>query len=365
VTAPERQGVTLHAEGRAQPGYNFYTSGHAPEAFLMDNAGNVLHRWRRDFLDVWPDAPRRWLRSGGAFWRRAHLFENGDILAIFEGVGIIKLDKDSNLLWARSNRAHHDLQVMPNGDIYVLTRKAEMVPRIDPDEPVLHDFISVLDPDGNEKRRISVLEALERSEFRDQWDPAVRMDGDLFHTNTLSVLGPGFAESMPAFREGNVLLSLLVPDLLAAVDLDSGRVVWVARGAFRKQHDPKLLPNGRLLLFDNRGALPHSRVLELDPGSPDDPKWQFAGSERVPFFSKTCGTAERLANGNTLITESDGGRAFEVTSEKEIVWEFYNPHRAGPENQLIATLFEVVRLPQEFPVGWAQAVREAAIRAKN
>lgn len=36
------------------------------------------------------------------------------------------------------------------------------------------------------------------------------------------------------------------------------------------------------------------------------------------------GGAQRLENGNTLITESDNGRAFEVTRAGEIVWDYYN-----------------------------------------
>ena len=59
-----------------------------------------------------------------------------------------------------------------------------------------------------------------------------------------------------------------------------------------------------------------------------------------------------LSNGNTLIVESDAGRAFEVDRGGEIVWEYYNPHRAGPHGELIATLFDVVRLPEDFPTGW-------------
>jgi hypothetical protein len=55
-----------------------------------------------------------------------------------------------------------------------------------------------------------------------------------------------------------------------------------------------------------------------------------------------------------LITESDAGRAFEVTRAGEIVWEFYNPHRAGDDGEYIATLFEVVRLPESFPVDWLE-----------
>jgi len=53
-----------------------------------------------------------------------------------------------------------------------------------------------------------------------------------------------------------------------------------------------------------------------------------------------------LPNGNTLITESENGKAFEVTPEGKIVWEFFNPHRAGDNNELIAALYDVVRYDQ-------------------
>ena len=34
---------------------------------------------------------------------------------------------------------------------------------------------------------------------------------------------------------------------------------------------------------------------------------------------------QRLPNGNTLICEGPSGRVFEVTADKELVWEFVNP----------------------------------------
>lgn len=354
-------GVVQHDRARSFRGLNFVTSGHAPEATLMDMDGNVLHRWRYEFLDAFPDYPPDWIADGTDFWRRTYLFENGDVLAIFEGFGLIKIDKDSKLLWASPLRAHHDLAVTEAGEIYVLTRRGHLIPRIDADTPVLEDFVSVLDADGNELRHVSLLEALENSEFSNLWDPCgKRLFGDLFHTNTLELLDGRLEQRIPAFRKGNVLVSLLVPDVIAVVDLDSELVVWAHKGGFEKQHDPKILDNGHLLLFDNRGARPHSRVLELDPVRPDTITWEYAGSESRPFFSGTCGTAERLPNGNTLITESDGGRAFEVTPDQETVWEFRNPYRAGEEDELVATLFEVVRLPPDFPIGWADGSDLAA-----
>jgi hypothetical protein len=363
--APAVRGVSRRGQGRAFEGYNLYTSGHAPEALLADMDGRVLHRWRREFLEIWPDFPRKWLQPGAGYWRRAHLFENGDLLAIFEGMGLVKLDRDSNVLWASPLQAHHDLAVTASGDVYVLTRKARVVPEVHPEKPVLEDFVTVFDAQGNEKRSVSLLAAFLRSEYRERFAPDPdQFMGDVFHTNTLEVLDGRLAERLPAFRAGNVLISILKLDLLAVVDLEAERFVWAGTGSFRRQHDPKVLPNGRLLVFDNRGAAPHSRVLELDPEALEAPLWEFRGSPEQPFFSFSCGAAERLPNGNTLVTESDAGRAFEVTPEGEIVWEFYNPHRAGEDEELIATLFELLRLPPDFPVAWARGEAAAATAAR-
>ena len=60
----------------------------------------------------------------------------------------------------------------------------------------------------------------------------------------------------------------------------------------------------------------------------------------------TAGTTERLSNGNTMITETNNGRAFEVTPAGEIVWEFFNPYRTGENNKLIAALCDVIRYDQ-------------------
>ena len=352
-------GVTRHDPERAHAGLNLYTSGHAAQALLVDMQGRVLHRWSKDFLDVWPDFPPEQSIPGLQYWRRAHLSENGDLLAIHEGLALVKLDRDSQVLWALDNRAHHDLEVQPDGRIFVLTREPHVVERIHPRLPVLEDYVVVLGPDGEERRRVSVLECVERSELEIDLRARVEHNQDIFHTNSLEVLDGSLASRVSAFRRGNVLVSLRHLDLLAVLDLRERRVVWAAQGEWRAQHDPTVLPSGRLLLFDNEGVFrlggeEHaSTVLELDPLDLSV-GWRYRGSELEPFYSETCGTAQRLPGGTTLITESDAGRAFEVTREGEVVWEYWNPHRAGPGGRYIATLFEMVRLPADFPVDWAR-----------
>ena len=78
--APVASGVVLHERGEAWDGLNFYTSGHAPEAVLMDMDGAVLHRWRRAHEEVFPGRTQRVPAEG---WRRARLLPDGGVLALY------------------------------------------------------------------------------------------------------------------------------------------------------------------------------------------------------------------------------------------------------------------------------------------
>jgi len=352
TAAPALRGVTVHDRERAWRGLNFMTSGHAPAAILMDMNGRVIHEWRAEFAELFPGRDVEAHHPGRAFWRRAALRPNGDILVIFEGLGIARLDAESKPIWTADVRAHHDLEIMPGEQVYVLTRTVSVREDLHEGKPFLEDFIVVLDAGGAEIRRVSVFDALLDSDYAALYKQRRNAFGDVFHTNTLEVLDGRIASAAPAFAAGNILVAMPMLNATAVVDLDDERVVWAHTGAYRLHHDPKMLDNGHLLIFDNVGASGRSRVLELDPGT-DEIVWAYTGTEERPFQSDTCGTAQRLGNGNTLITESDGGRAFEVTSEGEIVWQYYNPHRAGDDDELIATLFEVVRLPPDFPIDWA------------
>ena len=122
VKATGTGGVSTYDPQKSFEGLNLYLSGHAPSAILMDMEGNHLHTWHYPFEKAWNDYPGPENEDHRFFWRRVHLYENGDLLAIFEGLGMIKLDRNSNLLWTSGFMQHHDLDVHENGDIYVLTR---------------------------------------------------------------------------------------------------------------------------------------------------------------------------------------------------------------------------------------------------
>ncbi|MGD8628428.1 MAG: arylsulfotransferase family protein [bacterium] len=354
--AGDLKGVSIYRSECAQPGLNLVTSGHAPEALLMDMEGRVLHRWAIDFADAFPDHDESDARWKGCvycrdFWRRTYLYPNGDLLAIFDGYGIIKLDRDSRLIWANACGAHHDLFVDQDGLIYVLTRKPRDIPRFSETVPVLEDFVTVLDRDGKVIKSVSVIEAFERSSYAPMLRSKPLTLPDLLHTNTVQVLDGSHEDESKIFKRGLVLISSRNIDVIALVDLSGERVTWALTGQWVAQHEPTLLPDGDILLFDNQGHFGMSKVIELDPLT-QEIVWAYEGTPENGFFSETSGSTHRLANGNTLIVESNSGRAFEVAVDGEIVWEYFNPERAGEKNELIATLFDIVRIDGAYVASW-------------
>lgn len=346
--ATEHSSVTIHMPDRAYAGLNLYNSGHLPEAFLIDMDGNVIHSWRLDVNDVWPTAKKQ---LSNTYWRRVHPFPNGDLLVLFDNHGLVRIDRDSRIVWERRDLFHHDMDVTADGTIYALAHRAKRIRRINQRDIVILDYITILDSTGVELERHSLLECIENSSYERLGHAIPSQLKDIFHTNSIRVFDGGMTHTSENYRKGNVLLSILRLDAIVIIDPRQSKVVWAFfgqdRNMFDAQHDPTLLPGGSMLLFDNRGHNGRSKVLEFDPET-GNVIWQVSDSEAFPFYSKTCGTVKRLPNGNTLVTESDNGRAFEVTRDKDIVWEFYNPHRAGEQNEFVATLFEVQRLDSTF-----------------
>jgi hypothetical protein len=341
--------ITVHTP-QATPGYNLWCSGHTSEAFLTRLDGTVVRSWSIGWKQAFPSSNLRQGEPGTNHFRRVKPLPDGGLLAIFEGRGVVALDRQSKVRWALDNRAHHDAVVRADGSLLLLTRSAQLVPELDPVKPVLLDDVVTLEADGAERGRFSLLDALLPTPHRALLDGRVT-HGDVFHTNSIAELDGRAADVEPAFAKGNLLLSLRNLDALVVVDPRTQRVVWSARGDFRKQHDAQVVAADRLTVFDNEGPAEGSRALTLQlPRLSLVSSW--GGIEGQPLDSATLGTMQTLPNGHRLITESDGGRAVEVTEDGRVVWEMFNPHRAGENGQWIAALFEVRRLAEAEVVAW-------------
>jgi hypothetical protein len=155
-----------------------------------------------------------------------------------------------------------------------------------------------------------VADAILESDRRNEWT----------HGNTVVPL-PG----------GDVLVSFRAISTVARIDRATGDFVWrLGSPMIEQQHDPSLLENGNVLIFSNgthrRQPLVFSNVIEVEPEA-GEVVWDYRDPTSIgAFFSTYISGAQRLPNGNTLICEGVPGRIFEVTPDREIVWEYINPH---------------------------------------
>ena len=218
---------------------------------------------------------------------------------------------------------------------------------------------------------------------------------DWLHVNAATYVGPNrwYDAGDARFNPAHVLISSRQANFMAIVARD-GSIAWrmgpdystsaatLAIGQIIGQHHPHIIPKGlpgagNLLVFDNGGAAGYgpatpaapdgvgavgrgsSRVLEIDPVALKK-VWEYsiAGAESYRFFSHYVSSAQRLPNGNTLITEGADGRLFEVTTSGDIVWEYVSPYFTEGPNRT-NRVYRAYRVPY----GWIPQLERPSERA--
>ena len=144
--------------------------------------------------------------------------------------------------------------------------------------------------------------------------------------------------------DGTVIASLRSVSAVIIIDRGTGEVIWrLGRDTVAQQHCPSELPDGSILLFDNGTfrtgeSVTYSRVIEVDR-STQAIAWEYRDSPPENFFTPFMGSAQRLPNGNTLITESAFGRIFEVDRNRRVRWEYVVPYFSAYRDEEAARLF--------------------------
>lgn len=221
--------------------------------------------------------------------------------------------------------------------------------------------------------------------------------------NTISYVGPNkwFDAGDERFDPENIITDDR-GTILYIISKKTGEIVWKigpdyasspelkALGCIIGPHHAHIIPKGlpgegNILVFDNGGGAgfgspnpgapdgtwnalrDSSRVLEIDPISLDL-VWEYSAKtagfpsegEDVRFYSRYESAAQRLPNGNTLITESRCGRVIEVTRDCEIVWEYVCPYNLMDDDaQFLSDVFRAYR----YPYDWVPQIEPSRERA--
>lgn len=317
-------------------GWWLITSGHAPEATLLGPDGAARWTWRASWASLFPDRPAPSDTAAATSWRRAALLDDGSVIVVFEGLGRARVDLDGAVRWKVADGAHHDLDVV-GAEAWGLVREVKVRPSVHPTEPVLDDSVVRFSVEtGAELARCSLIDAIEAAGGSVRLSDREGLPGDVLHTNAVEVVRapwPGAAAVAP----GQLVVSMLATSTVAVVDPVACRVVWSTTGPWRHQHDPHLLDDGTLILFDNEAGPARSRLVRWAPGEAA-PRWTWGEALTPPLWSATCGAVEPLADG-WLVTESDGGRVFAVDAAGALRASWGSRHRVGKAGRLVATVF--------------------------
>jgi hypothetical protein len=354
----DKTGLGRYQPDLAQEGYTIYVaiSNRVIHLKLIDMQGSEVHRWQLPIAEIAEIAGESGARD--FLVTDVHLESNGDVLATVTvtpatpwGRGLLKLDKDSNLLWFSPHQIHHQFDIGPDKEIYALGHYIEKTPREGLEKiatPFLDDVVGIMSPDGETRKLIPLLGAFANSDYSAALiyaDPN-SYNGDLLHANSVHYITEQAAANLDFAEAGQLLLSFRNMSLVAILDPISEKIVWAKRGQWHLQHDAEFLPNGRLMLFDNRGDLANggqSRVIEIDPHT-GAILWEFPGDSGEPLYSSIKSSQERLPNGNTLIIETNNGRLLEVTQDGEVAWEFFIPERYKKEGRTFTQVMSASRV---------------------
>jgi len=401
-------GTTIYDPDRSWNGFTVLSPLQTQAVLVIDMNGTVVKRW--DGFNNSAGGPARVLPGGvvmsasGA--RPPHQESLELVRRDFDGKDLWRFSRaeqiatrEGGMTW--SARQHHDWQLVSlpagyyspdyapdanNGPTLILTHTDRKQPKV-ADVPLGDDRLIEVSSSGEIVWDWVASDHVDEFAFAPDARAAIkaargfnkaRGSFDWLHINSATYLGPNqwFDKGDMRFAPTNVIISSREASLLAIVGRD-GRIAWQIGPDFNAskelrairqiigQHHAHLIPKGlpgagNLLVFDNGGSSGYgfstpiapdgvgafaratSRVLEINPVTLDL-VWSYANPR---FFSTNISGAQRLPNGNTLITAGAGGRMFEVTPKGEIVWEYIFPLFSGANES------NAVYRAYRIPYGW-------------
>jgi hypothetical protein len=309
-------GVTVASE-RAQPGLTLLGGFFDGEvgAKLVESDGTVVHRWVIRYTEIWPR--RRVVRNAvpltdwNVFLHGIEALPDGSIVFNFDaGESLVKMDRCGKIRWKLGDGIHHSVFRAEDGTFWV----------------PLGNSIAQISPEGKRLQFINPAKMIRDNELLglfyipDLYNPMI-------HPNDVEVLSSKDAPAFPLFEAGDVLYSMRDVNLVMVFDPDTREVKWWQHGPWLRQHDPDFLPDGTISILNNRMGYQYSNIMTIDPVTRKT-KVIYESRNDPRFFTALRGKHQHLANGNVLITSTHEGRAFEVTPEGEIVWQYINRYDA-------------------------------------
>lgn len=278
--------------------------------FPLDRAGG-LHppEWSNRLVEVYPDHAIEIIPEGlpepkGPVGRilDAHKCDDGTYTCAVVHTGVWHFDQAGKVLHRYLDEFNsHESLTLPNGHLLVCTPINDSVREVDWDGNVYWEWNKASSILPYSEQDISNLGA--DSPFEEP----------LYLVSQYYGKGSICLNSAQVLPGGHHLLSLRNANLVVELD-ENNEVIWSFGSLVLKhQHHATKLDNGNVLIHDTC----NKRVIEVAPDH--EIVWEFSEG----MVSNYQGMAQRLPDGNTVITDTYRTIAFCVTSRGIVLWEVY------------------------------------------
>ncbi|WP_448578191.1 arylsulfotransferase family protein [Thermaurantiacus sp.] len=289
----------------------------------------------------------------------AEFLKDGSFIFVTSpSIGLVKRDSCGDLVWVVPGEYHHSVVADEEGQTVWATRDKQLtnIDNIDIASGRLLrsiPFIKIIEanPDSDifQIRTVNTpyLDKYGTSDNRAQ---SVKWMYDPFHTNDVEPLPARLAQAFPQFVAGDLLVSNRELNLIFVLDPTTLKVKWWDFGNTDHQHDPDWLPDGRIMVYDNRARKGQfSRISIVDPRTGEVAL--AVDGRRMGFFSFARGKAEALPGGGFLVTSPYQGRVFETDANGDVVLDIVNPRDRDPGLMFMTT--QTFFLPEDG-LDWSQ-----------
>jgi hypothetical protein len=365
-------GVTRLQADQVSPGLTFMSGffGDNPALQLVTPDGRVVRRWSPSFARLFPDTShiKPAAEVPATDWNvevhGALALPDGSVVFNLNYKGMVKMDRCGNVQWTVPLMTHHSIERSEDGGFWTTGRHyvegASSFPPIP--TPYKEDTVVKISADGKVLHEMSVPallfnDKMGRAEWLSNGHDDLRIlnywaDGvsELVHVNDVEELTSDMAKSFPQFAAGDLMISIRNTNVIYVVDPKTGSIKWHQTGPWFRQHDPDFNPDGTLVVFNNNtdstddgSVWGGSSIVSFNLATGS---WAFryGGNPNQKMYARGLGKVQVLENGNVLITEATAGRAFEINSKNEIVWEFINKY----DDRSAAVVTQAIRYPNNY-----------------
>lgn len=412
--AEQTVGLFLNTE-ESYKGYTLFSPVFYNVSYLLDNQGMLVHSWTSNYYP----GMMAYLSEDGYLYRSIVAGKSSRFDDF--GGGVEKLDWDGNVVWyyeyaSELYRQHHDICVLPSGNVLMIVWEYKDITEgkeAGRDTFELHpggiwsEGIIEVEPVGDKGGKI-VWEWHAWDHIIQDFDSSKISFGVVEdHPELINLNYPGYKASVDWIHLNSVAYNAKLDQIILSSRefsevwvIDHSTTTAEARGhtggrygkggdflyrwgnpsAYNqgtdadqyliKQHDAHWIADGlpgagNILVFNNYNITVDEFTAPVDtegfytgglPWGPNEPVWTYI--VRDYYVTYVLSGAQRLPNGNTLVSYGPSGILSEVTPEGEQVWRYVNPVTSlGPVAQgdtvrkvpPINGIFKARRYPPDYP----------------